>query len=170
MAPDFRSQSRSLTQAPELDGHNQFVVCPCLFQAFARKKLQKRQMTHRFCRSYRAVSPSQLWARGSVRASSTLQLWTGRSDSGEPPSQGFWPPDARQTWRSGRCPVHCQTQGRLSSWWRRWGPGGGRCYPMRHLEVTAVGMKKESNTRCVNNNHGRYVVYIALTLGMITYE
>lgn len=50
------------------------------------------------------------------------------------------------------------------------GAGRRSVLPEEAPGVIAVGTNKRCNRRCVNNNHGRYAVYIGLTLAMITYE
>lgn len=50
------------------------------------------------------------------------------------------------------------------------GAGRRSVLPEEAPGVINVGTNKRCNRRCVNNNHGRYAVYIGLTLAMITYE
>lgn len=50
------------------------------------------------------------------------------------------------------------------------GAGRRSVLPEEAPEVTAMETNKRCDRGCVNNNHGWYGVYIALTLAMITYE
>lgn len=103
--------------------------------------------THQSCQSYTAASPSRPWGRDWARASSRWRWWSGPSDSGEPPGRGSWPPAARRTGRSGRCPSRCRSAGTPSSWWRRWAPAAGQCCLTTPLEVAGGGAKGEENKR-----------------------